>query len=254
MIIGAQLYGLREFTKTPEDFAETLKKVADMGYTSVQVSGTCPYEGEWLSEALKSAGLTCDLTHYSFDEMKADTKAVVEKHRKFGCKYIGIGCMPNAGERADKSYWRKFSDEAIPVAKAMKENGAYLMYHNHAFEFENIDGECIWDYLTQTISADIMGLTVDTHWVATGGRDIIEILYSVKNRIPCVHFKDTVIVDEERRFAPVGHGILDFAKIIETCLDLGVEYAFVEQDNCYGEDPFLCMKKSYDYLSSMGLK
>ncbi len=254
MIIGAQLYGLREFTKTPEDFSETLKKVADMGYTCVQVSGTCPYEGEWLAEALKSAGLTCGLTHYSFDEMKADTKAVVEKHKKFGCKYIGIGCMPNSGERADKSYWKKFSDEAIPVARAMKENGAYLMYHNHDFEFENIDGECIWDYLTQTIPADIMGLTVDTHWVATGGRDIIETLNSVKDRIPCVHFKDTVIVDKERRFAPVGHGILDFPKIIETCLDLGVEYAFVEQDNCYGEDPFACMKKSYDYLSSMGLK
>ena len=79
MIIGAQLYGLREYTKTLEDFKETLKKVADMGYTSVQVSGTCPYEGEWLAGALKETGLTCDLTHYSFDEMKADAKAVVEK-------------------------------------------------------------------------------------------------------------------------------------------------------------------------------
>ena len=63
MIIGAQLYGLRDFTKTLDDFKETLKKVADIGYTSVQVSGTCAYEGEWLAEALKEAGLTCDLTH-----------------------------------------------------------------------------------------------------------------------------------------------------------------------------------------------
>ncbi|MBE6704958.1 MAG: sugar phosphate isomerase/epimerase [Ruminococcaceae bacterium] len=254
MIIGAQLYGLREYTKTLEDFKETLKKVADMGYTSVQVSGTCPYEGEWLANALKETGLTCDLTHYSFDEMKADAKAVVEKHKKFGCKYIGIGCMPKAGERQDKSVWKEFTDAALPVAKTMQENGAYLMYHNHAFEFENIDGEYIWDHITGAIPADIMGLTVDTHWVATGKRDVIEILNSVKDRIPCVHFKDTVIVGEERRFAPVGHGILDFESIIKTCLDLDVKYAFVEQDNCYGEDPFLCMKKSYDYLKSMGLK
>lgn len=253
MKIGAQLYGLREYTKTLEDFEQTLKRVADIGYTSVQVSGTCQYEGEWLAEALKNAGLTCDLTHYSFDEMLKDTKAVVEKHKKFGCKYIGIGAMPKAGERSDKTVWTEFTDNALTVAKVMKENGAYLMYHNHAFEFENIDGECIWDHITNTVPAEIMGLTVDTHWVATGGRDIIEILNSVKNRIPCVHFKDTVIVGEERRFAPVGHGILDFNSIIKTCLDLGVEYAFVEQDNCYGEDPFECMKKSYDYLKSMGL-
>ena len=253
MIIGAQLYGLREYTKTLEDFKETLKKVADMGYTSVQVSGTCPYEGEWLANALKETGLTCDLTHYSFDEMKADAKAVVEKHKKFGCKYIGIGCMPKAGERQDKSVWKEFTDAALPVAKTMQENGAYLMYHNHAFEFENIDGEYIWDHITGAIPADIMGLTVDTHWVATGKRDVIEILNSVKDRIPCVHFKDTVIVGEERRFAPVGHGILDFESIIKTCLDLDVKYAFVEQDNCYGEDPFKCLKTSIDYLHSKGL-
>ena len=54
-------------------------------------------------------------------------------------------------------------------------------------------------------------------------------------------------------FAPVGSGELDFDAIIKTSLDLGVEFAFVEQDNCYGEDPFMCLKKSYDYLKSMGL-
>ena len=52
MEIGAQLYTVRDFCKTPEDFAETLKKVADIGYRTVQVSGTCAYEPEWLAEQL----------------------------------------------------------------------------------------------------------------------------------------------------------------------------------------------------------
>ncbi len=34
----------------------------------------------------------------------------------------------------------------------------------------------------------------------------------------------------------------------------GTRYALVEQDMCYGEDPFLCLKKSYNYLTAMGLK
>ena len=33
----------------------------------------------------------------------------------------------------------------------------------------------------------------------------------------------------------------------------GVEYMLVEQDRCYDEDPFDCLKKSYDYLKSLGL-
>ena len=37
--LGAQLYTLREYTKSEDDFAGTIKKVADIGYKYVQVSG-----------------------------------------------------------------------------------------------------------------------------------------------------------------------------------------------------------------------
>ena len=52
MQIGAQLYTAHNRTKTLEDFSATLKKVADIGYRSVQVSGTCAYEPEWLRDEL----------------------------------------------------------------------------------------------------------------------------------------------------------------------------------------------------------
>ena len=85
MKIGAQLYTVHDYTKTLEDFSETLKKVADIGYTSVQVSGTCAYEPEWLRDELKKNGLTCDLTHFAFDAVVADAKKVAEDHKVFGC-------------------------------------------------------------------------------------------------------------------------------------------------------------------------
>ena len=44
MQIGAQFYTIREFCKTPEGLAESLKRVADIGYPTVQISGTCPYD------------------------------------------------------------------------------------------------------------------------------------------------------------------------------------------------------------------
>ena len=69
MKIGAQLYTLRDFCKTPEDFSNTLAKVADIGYTTVQVSGTCAYDPLWLKEELDKNGLTCAITHTSFDRL-----------------------------------------------------------------------------------------------------------------------------------------------------------------------------------------
>ena len=50
MLLGAQLYTVREYTKNLDDFADTLKRVADIGYTAVQVSGTCAYDATWLKE------------------------------------------------------------------------------------------------------------------------------------------------------------------------------------------------------------
>ena len=53
MEIGAQFFTLREQCKTLDGLALALKQVADIGYRTVQISGTCPYEPAWLDEQLK---------------------------------------------------------------------------------------------------------------------------------------------------------------------------------------------------------
>ena len=63
MQIGAQMFTTRELCKNLEGFAETLTRIADIGYKTVQVSGTCPFEAEWLKAQLKRTGLQCVLTH-----------------------------------------------------------------------------------------------------------------------------------------------------------------------------------------------
>ena len=62
MLIGAQLYTLRDFCKTTQDLDETLKRVADMGITTVQLSGVCAYTPEWVDERCRAYGLTADIT------------------------------------------------------------------------------------------------------------------------------------------------------------------------------------------------
>ena len=46
--IAAQLYTVREFTKTEADIAETMKKVRQLGYEAVQCSALGPIEPEAL--------------------------------------------------------------------------------------------------------------------------------------------------------------------------------------------------------------
>ncbi|MBQ4354848.1 MAG: sugar phosphate isomerase/epimerase [Clostridia bacterium] len=253
MIIGAQLFTLRDYCKTLEDFSETLKKVADIGYTTVQVSGTCAYEAQWLRDQLKAAGLTCGITHYNYNRIINETEAVIEEHKTFGCRYIGVGSMPGGAAGYDK-----FRTEAQIPAQKIHDAGLQFMYHNHAFEYENKreDGRPVMHHISDDFTAEQLGFTLDTYWVKAGGYDVIEEIKRLSGRLPVVHFKDMFINEAgEKKMSWVGGGNqLDFAKIIPAFEAAGTQFAYIEQDNCNGENPFDCLKKSYDYLTSLGLK
>ena len=69
---------------------------------------------------------------------------------------------------------------------------------------------------------------------------------------PCLKHQDFAIFGFEIRMAAVGAGNLDFRRILEILRKNQVtEYALVEQDECYGESPFDCLKQSYEYLARM---
>lgn len=251
MKIGAQLYTAHDLTKTLEGFSETLKRVADIGYTTVQVSGTCAYEPEWLAEELKKNGLTCGITHTPFDRMVSDTDKVIAEHTTFGCDYIGIGGFFGGVEGMPK-----FIADATPVAEKMKAAGKMFMYHNHAWEYESkcADGRTVMENLADAFPADLMGFTLDVYWCKFGGYDPLSEIKRLSGRLPCVHLKDMLLENGEKKMAWVGGGnTMDFEAICNAFIEAGSKYAYVEQDDCYGEDPLVCLKRSYDYLRSLGL-
>lgn len=244
MEIGAQFYTLRDFCKNLNDFEESLKKVADIGYKYVQISGTCDYTAEWLGEKLKENGLKCVLTHTSPDKLTADPKKVCEEHTQFGCDYVGLGYY-NFAENTIDDFYGKFSD----TVKAIAENGKYFMYHNHDNEFIKIDGKPVLEHLAERFSPESFGFTLDTFWIQAGGGDPGYWIEKFSGRVPCIHLKDFAY---GRKMAVVGEGNINFDRVFEKAQAAGTKYMLVEQDDCNGENPFDCLKRSYDYLKAKG--
>lgn len=254
MKIGAQLFTLREFCKTLPQLEETLCRVADMGYTSVQVSGTCAYTPEELLPMLKKAGLTCDLTHYNVDRMLTEPKAVCDEHHRFHCGAVGFGSMPGMwAQGADpKVFVPAFVEKVKGVAPVYVEENIQLMYHNHAHEYTlSLGDTTIMEALSQAFTPKELGFTLDLHWVERGGFDPIAEIKRLRGRLPYVHLKD--VEKDTMHFAPVGQGIQNYPAILAALEEAGTKYAFVEQDDCYGRDPFACLKESFDYLHSLGV-
>ena len=245
MQIGAQLFTLRDYCKTLPDFSETLKKVADIGYKTVQVSGVCPYEPEWLAEELKKNDLRCVLTHTN---VAADPLQTAKNHDIFDCKYAGLGYHGFDGT------WETYNDFIriyTNAAQILKDNGKYFMYHNHNGEFRKLDGKMIYARLAEDMPADLMGFTVDTFWVQYGGCDPVQWIETLAGRVPCIHLKD---IDYAHKMTPVGEGNLSWNRIFKAAEAAGTSYMLVEQDDCYGEDPFDCMRRSYNFLAANGFR
>lgn len=249
MRIGAQFYTLRDFCKTLDDFSLSLKRVAEIGYEYVQISGTCSFEPEWLKSELDKNGLKCVLTHTPPDKL-AKAEETSAEHDIFGCKYIGLGHNGFNIEENPNAV-SDFKNTYIPIGNALKKCGKYFMYHNHDGEFQKINGKTILAHLADEISADCMGFTLDTFWVQAGGGDPADWIKRLSGRVPCIHLKDFAY---GKKMAVIGEGNINFDRVFLECESAGTEYMLVEQDDCNGENPFDCLKKSFGNLKAMGFK
>lgn len=247
MKIGVQFYTIREFCKTTEGLAESLKKVADMGYTTVQISGTCTFDAQWMKEQLNRNNLQCVITHTPKEQL-ADSVKVCEDHRIFGCNNVGLGYYKFKDGDLSQIY-EAFKATYAPVAQAIHDQGLYFMYHHHDMELQKIDGQTILRKIAADFSPEILGLTLDTYWLQKGGVDPAASIREFAGRIPCIHLKD---YGYGATMEAVGSGNLNWDAIFAAAADSKVEYMLVEQDNCNGLDPFDCLRSSYEFLKANG--
>ena len=256
MKIGAQMYTVRDQCQTPEDMRVSLLKTAEIGYRCVQLSGGCEMEPQQLREYADAAGIEIVATHIPFSRIADETEAVIEEHRVFGAKYIGLGMMPKeARHSGELSALEAFFDALDAPIEKINAAGMRFCYHNHSLEFRKLDGKLIFDRMIERFTPSQLGIILDTYWVQNGGGDVCTWIEKLTGRLECVHLKDMEVSPESWKdtvFAPVGGGNLDFPKILRAFTDAGSQYAFVEQDLCYGRDPFDCLKESFEYLHTEG--
>ncbi|WMJ23260.1 sugar phosphate isomerase/epimerase [Paludicola sp. MB14-C6] len=251
MKIGAQLYTIRDYIQTVDDVSKSFKKIADIGYQAVQVSGIGPIKPEELRDIAKENGLEIVITHINPERVLNETEQVIVEHKIFGCNRIGIGSLPDR-YKTDLNGYRQFVKDFSVAAKKMAEHGMKFYYHNHEFEFLHFEGTTPYDMMIQETNPDEWAFLPDTYWIQYAGRCPAKQIEQLKGRTEVIHIKDMAIRDRKQVMAPIFEGNLCFDEIFEACEKAGVVYAMVEQDDCYGKDPFDELKISFDNLKKAG--
>jgi sugar phosphate isomerase/epimerase len=253
-MIGAQLYTLREFTKTPADIAKTLARVKKIGYNGVQCSALGPIDPAELAKLLKDNDLACLATHVKLEDLEKNPQKVIDDHKLWGCKYTAVGGFAPKDtdkEKVTAQTWIDWANRYNETAKKFAGSGLSIGYHNHSHELTHFDGKPALQILYEHFSKDIW-VEIDTYWITHGGGDPTQWIGKASGKVHCTHMKDMAVkLDRTQYMAEVGEGNLNWQSILVACKAAGVEHLLVEQDICY-RDPFDSLEISLKNLKAMG--
>lgn len=253
--IGAQLYTVAPYCQTEKDLYETLRKLHNIGYTRVQISGvnTVDISAKTIKSMTNEFGMDIACTHSDYTDFTDSLGKIIEFHQELDCSVAGLSMMPKSFF-FDIDLFKGFLKTIKPIAKTLKENGLSFAYHNHAYEFSKLGGKRIMDYFLEDMDPEDFGFIPDTFWIAYAGINPPDLIRKMGSRAKVIHFKDLMMIDWLKAdYAEVMEGNLDFDAIISACDDAGALCAVVEQDVCY-RNPFDCLKTSYDNLKTKGFK
>ncbi|MDO9541799.1 MAG: hypothetical protein Q7J98_05695 [Kiritimatiellia bacterium] len=168
-IISAQLYTLREHEKTLPDIVKTLKKVAALGYKTVEVAGFGPVDAENVAKATEDAGLQIVSTHTGWPRFLNELDKVIAEHKLWKCAHSAIGGLPGDYFREDGI--KRFLDELAPVAERLKKEGMDFSYHNHNHELVKYGPKTWLAQVYDNSAPSVLKAEIDTYWITAGGGD-----------------------------------------------------------------------------------
>jgi len=250
--VGVQLYTVRDAMQ--KDAMATLKKIADIGYKDVELAGYNERKvyGKSVQEfkmMLDDLGLTSNSTHMGLNVMRGNFGQAVADAKALGHTYIVCPYLPD-NERKTIDQYKKLADELNKAGAMAKRADIQFAYHNHAFEFETLEGQIPMDVLLSACDADLVKIELDLYWATKAGQDPVEYFKKAPGRFHLWHVKDMANTTE-KEFATVGSGTIDFKKIFQNAKLAGVKHFYVEQDAHKTGEPLANIETSYKYLKGL---
>ena len=259
--ISLQMYTLRTCMKDEKEIEETLKKVSEIGYRSVQISVPPFMDAKTLKDMLDDNGLKADSVLAPVGEIEENIKSIAATGRILETDIARTTSIPVA-QSYTKEGFKEFCVSMNEEAKLLCENGfSKCLYHFHAFEFIKLGETRGIDIMLEEFNPEYLFFQPDIFWLASAGTEPSVSLKMFDGIAEYMHVKDYMIVPRTgilesvpRSFAPVGTGNLNWEGIIKTAKEIGIKNYVVEQDDFIeGEEPFESVKISFDNLIGLGI-
>jgi sugar phosphate isomerase/epimerase len=240
--IGLQLYTARQMMQ--KNVAQTLNKIAAIGYSEVEFAGYFGHSAQEIAVMLADNGLTAPSAHIGIDDFEHNFEQILDSVDVVGHKYLILAWLPPKDRTLDR--YKEIIDTLNKNGEKAKAAGVQLAYHNHNFEFENIDGEIPYEMILTQTDEKLVQLELDLFWFAFAKQDPLKVINRYPGRVPAVHIKD---MGKNRKMVNAGTGTIDFMRVFQASKKAGIKHYFVEDDET--KDITGTIEAGYDYLSKV---
>ena len=216
--LAVQLYTLRE--RLAEDLEGTLDALAQAGAREVELAGLYERDASEMRRLLDADGMSACSMHVKLERFEDEFEQVLEEARALGVETLILPWVPTpeSDAAADELVAR------IVAAGAKTRAAGYPFgYHNHAFEFGEVD---LWSRLVAT---DV-DLELDVGWLRIAGHDPVATLEALAGRVLLVHAKDVKQTTDGWLDVVAGDGELDWNAIARAAEAAGASRLIVELD------------------------
>ena len=257
---GVQLFSVRE--PLQEDLEGTFAELAKMGYEGVEFFGDAPDSAENLKELLEKYDLECCGWHYWGDPLElikdeSKLKETVDLYQTLGNENLIVSSVPEE-YRGSTEGWLNIAENFNEIMESLKQYDIKLGYHNHDFEFVNLEGKTPWEILFDNTDNDII-MQLDTGNAYKGGGEVLEMLKKYSHRAQSVHLKPFSKSLEEKKGAGfktmIGEDETPWQEIFTICHNSGdTEWYIIEYETDVYE-PLVgvekCLKNTKDIIEKM---
>jgi len=250
-----QMYSARSILNH-DNYADILKEIAAMGYTAVEAAS---YDGdngliygdtpEVFKQKVEAAGMKVLSAHVSRGLSREEldsgdlTAALawwdkcIEVHKKAGMEYI---VTPWIGLQETLKDLQVYCDYLNEVGRRCKAAGIKYGYHNHAYEFEKVEDQVMYDYMLQHTDPELVFFQMDVYWAVIGKASPVDYFKRYPGRFKMLHIKDEWEVGQS--------GMVGFDAIFKNAELAGLENFVVEIERYSYEDIRKSFVESADYL------
>jgi sugar phosphate isomerase/epimerase len=210
-----------------EDVAATLELVASIGYREVEFAGYFDTSPQEMRRLVAAAGLNAPSTHIGYGDLAADVNRVIEHALDVGHKFVVVPAVPD-DQRASLDDYLRHAENFNGWSESCANAGLRFAYHNHSFEFDEIEGKVPYDLLLSETDPARVEMELDLAWARGGNADPLAYFEAWPGRFPLFHIKD---FDEAKEEVDIGDGDVAFERIFEQAKQAGLQHGFVERDH-----------------------